>query len=113
MKSLIPGTRRSLRVRYLLPITVPTTTATATATGTTTTNAISNLAAAVNGSGVRAAAPRSSLGGAAATAGNAGGLFFDPSVVARNDPGWEDMLQAVLLRWVAAVVDERRGEAES
>ena len=100
------GTCRSLRVRYLLPITVPT-----AGTGTTT-NAISSLAAAVNGSGTRVAAARSSLGGAAATNGAGGGLLFDPSVVARNDPGWEDMLQAVPLQWVAAVVDERR-EAES
>jgi hypothetical protein len=51
------------------------------------------------------------LGGGTETLSSA--LFFDPGLVARTDPGWEDMLQSVLLRWVSAVVDERRGEDES
>jgi hypothetical protein len=35
-------------------------------------------------------------------------ITFDAKVVARKDDGWEDMLEAVLLKWVWKVVDERR-----
>ncbi|KAK7436904.1 hypothetical protein VKT23_018924 [Stygiomarasmius scandens] len=37
-------------------------------------------------------------------------LLFDAKVVARKDEGWEGMLEAVLVRWMWRVVDERRGE---
>lgn len=33
---------------------------------------------------------------------------FNATLVARNEPGWEDMLEQLALRWVTAVVDERR-----
>lgn len=46
--------------------------------------------------------PRSSMGETP--------LHFDASLVARRGEGWEGMLEAVLLRWVAAVVDEKRRE---
>ena len=35
---------------------------------------------------------------------------FDAKVVARKDEGWESMLETALLRWVNAVVEEKRGE---
>ncbi|KAG6862695.1 hypothetical protein C0993_001960 [Termitomyces sp. T159_Od127] len=35
-------------------------------------------------------------------------LFFDAKVVAKKEDGWEDMLEAVLLRWVAKAVQEKR-----
>ncbi|KAK1226932.1 hypothetical protein PQX77_010065 [Marasmius sp. AFHP31] len=35
-------------------------------------------------------------------------ISFDAKVVAKKDDGWEDMLEAVLLRWMWRVVDERR-----
>jgi hypothetical protein len=35
-------------------------------------------------------------------------ILFDARVVAKKDEGWEDMLEAVLFRWVDKVVDERR-----
>ena len=38
-------------------------------------------------------------------------LIFDPRLVARKDDGWEAMLEAVVLRWVQAVVEETRGES--
>ena len=34
-------------------------------------------------------------------------LNFDPRLVARREEEWESMLEATLLRWVAAVVEER------
>jgi hypothetical protein len=37
-------------------------------------------------------------------------VYFDALQVARRDAGWEDVLEAALLRWVQAVVDEARGE---
>ncbi|KAG5716584.1 hypothetical protein E4T56_gene16165 [Termitomyces sp. T112] len=35
-------------------------------------------------------------------------LFFDAKVVAKKDDGWENMLEGVLLRWVAKAVEEKR-----
>lgn len=37
-------------------------------------------------------------------------ILFDAPVVARLDPGWEDMLEIVVNRWVDAVVEEKRGD---
>ncbi|KAI6141706.1 hypothetical protein BKA82DRAFT_162355 [Pisolithus tinctorius] len=37
-------------------------------------------------------------------------IHFDPRLVARREEGWESMLEATLVRWVTAVVEERRGE---
>ncbi|KAF9025635.1 hypothetical protein BDZ89DRAFT_1068125 [Hymenopellis radicata] len=38
-------------------------------------------------------------------------IAFDAKVVARREEGWEEMLEAVLARWVTRVVVETRGEA--
>ncbi|KAG6902703.1 hypothetical protein C0995_012843 [Termitomyces sp. Mi166 len=35
-------------------------------------------------------------------------LFFDAKVVAKKEDGWKDMLEVVLLRWVAKAVEEKR-----
>lgn len=35
-------------------------------------------------------------------------LSFDPKVIARKDPGWEEMLESAVLRWVEVVVEEAR-----
>ena len=37
-------------------------------------------------------------------------IVFDAPIVARQESGWEDMLEAVLLKWVEAVSEERRGD---
>ena len=37
-------------------------------------------------------------------------IVFDAKVVARREDGWQDMLETVLLAWVDAVVEEKRGE---
>ncbi|KAJ7235099.1 hypothetical protein B0H12DRAFT_1142127 [Mycena haematopus] len=37
-------------------------------------------------------------------------VIFDAKAVARKDPGWEDILENAMLRWVQRVVAERRGE---
>lgn len=36
-------------------------------------------------------------------------ITFDAPVIARKEPGWEDMLEALVMRWLQAVVDEKRG----
>ena len=36
-------------------------------------------------------------------------IFFDAPLVARKEDGWEDMLENTVLRWMDAVVEERRG----
>lgn len=37
-------------------------------------------------------------------------LFFDAKLVARKEDGWQDMLEIAVLRWMTAVVEEKRGE---
>jgi hypothetical protein len=37
-------------------------------------------------------------------------IYFDAPIVARKDNGWEDMLENAVLKWMDAVVEERRGE---
>lgn len=37
-------------------------------------------------------------------------IYFDAALVARRDEGWEVVLEVLLLRWVDAVVEERRGD---
>jgi hypothetical protein len=36
-------------------------------------------------------------------------IIFDAPVVAKKEAGWEDMLERLLLRWIEAVVEEKRG----
>ena len=36
-------------------------------------------------------------------------ITFDATVVAHKDNGWETMLEDLVLRWMKAVVEERRG----
>lgn len=38
-------------------------------------------------------------------------LTFDAPLIARLEPGWADMLDALVVRWVRAVVEERRGDS--
>ncbi|KAI0795825.1 hypothetical protein C8Q75DRAFT_791040 [Abortiporus biennis] len=37
-------------------------------------------------------------------------IIFDAPVVARHDFGWEEMLERLVLRWMQAVIDERRSD---
>ena len=37
-------------------------------------------------------------------------IVFDAPLVARKDDGWEKMLEALALKWVDCVVDEKRGK---
>ncbi|KAJ8689192.1 hypothetical protein PTI98_013241 [Pleurotus ostreatus] len=39
-------------------------------------------------------------------------LTFDPKLIARKEEGWENMLEAVLDRWIEAIVEERRNNVE-
>ena len=36
-------------------------------------------------------------------------ITFDAPLIARHEPGWEDMLERLAVRWMQAVVDEKRG----
>ncbi|KIP07844.1 hypothetical protein PHLGIDRAFT_70384 [Phlebiopsis gigantea 11061_1 CR5-6] len=36
-------------------------------------------------------------------------ITFDAPLIARHEPGWEDMLEQLAMRWMQAVVDEKRG----
>lgn len=36
-------------------------------------------------------------------------IVFDAPLVARQDGGWENMLEKAVLNWADAVVDEMRG----
>lgn len=36
-------------------------------------------------------------------------VHFDPKLVANRDHGWQDMLQGAVLRWLEAVIAEKRG----
>ncbi|EIN04477.1 hypothetical protein PUNSTDRAFT_128318 [Punctularia strigosozonata HHB-11173 SS5] len=37
-------------------------------------------------------------------------IHFDALLVAKKDTGWDAMLETAVMRWMAAVVDEKRGE---
>jgi len=37
-------------------------------------------------------------------------ILFDAPLVARQESGWEDMLETAVLKWADAVVEERRGD---
>ncbi|KAH8105231.1 hypothetical protein BXZ70DRAFT_887010 [Cristinia sonorae] len=37
-------------------------------------------------------------------------ILFDAPVVARQEPGWEEMLETVVMEWMTAVVDEKRSD---
>jgi hypothetical protein len=37
-------------------------------------------------------------------------VVFEAKIIARKSEGWEDMLEAAVMRWMGRVVDEKRGE---
>ncbi|ESK91317.1 hypothetical protein Moror_2780 [Moniliophthora roreri MCA 2997] len=89
----------ALKLRYMLPIVTP---AVPAATGGP------NL---VNGSTTPASSntpATSPLPQPRKFTTNEPPIVFDAKIVAKKDDGWEDMLEAVLLRWMWRVVDERR-----
>lgn len=36
-------------------------------------------------------------------------LIFDPQVVSKREPGWEDMLEKAIMKWMWCVTAEKRG----
>lgn len=36
-------------------------------------------------------------------------LIFDPQLVSKRQPGWEDMLEKAIMKWMWCVVAEKRG----
>ncbi|KAJ7666905.1 hypothetical protein DFH06DRAFT_253115 [Mycena polygramma] len=79
----------ALKIRYLLPIVAPA------QPGSTTPN--SNT-------------PLNSPAATARFTTDQPPVIFDAKAVARKDPGWEDILEGAMVRWVQRVVAERRGE---
>ncbi|KAJ6510632.1 hypothetical protein C8R45DRAFT_964700 [Mycena sanguinolenta] len=82
----------ALKIRYLLPIVAPVQPGTATPNSNTPLNS-------------PAAAPVPQRFNPEQPP-----VLFDAKVVARKDPGWEDILENAMLRWVQRVAAERRGE---
>lgn len=82
----------ALKLRYMLPIQVPSQTLTQSSGPGTPVNTTALL-----GSPARPP-PRSTEPA----------ILFDARVVAKRDDGWEEMLETVLLGWIKKAVDERR-----
>ncbi|KZT66948.1 hypothetical protein DAEQUDRAFT_746366 [Daedalea quercina L-15889] len=90
----------ALKLRYLLPITSPAKPPSAPRTpGTATPSNVGTPVASPSPSQVRFLS-------------NSGEepILFDAPMVARQEGAWEDMLEAAVLKWMDAVVEERRGE---
>ncbi len=79
----------ALKLRYLLPIVVP--------------NVQHGVSPASSPAPTQTRFPPGVNGGPP--------IAFDAKIVARREEGWEEMLEAVLGRWVSRVVYETRGEA--
>ncbi|KAJ6524428.1 hypothetical protein DFH09DRAFT_1096115 [Mycena vulgaris] len=82
----------ALKIRYLLPIVAPA------QPGSSTPNSSTPL----NSPAPAAAAQRFNP--------DQPPVIFDAKAVARKDPGWDEILEGLILRWVQRVVAERRGE---
>ncbi|KAG6917395.1 hypothetical protein DXG01_002664 [Tephrocybe rancida] len=78
----------ALKLRYMLPIQVPPHTVQVPGIGTPSTTPSSPMRATH-----RTTEPP---------------LVFDAKLIAKKENGWEDMLEAVLLQWVAKAVEEKR-----
>ncbi|KIK96971.1 hypothetical protein PAXRUDRAFT_825411 [Paxillus rubicundulus Ve08.2h10] len=106
----------ALKLRYLLPLIVPSAPGRPDHIPPTASPARIHARAASHASSGPAPAP-SATGDTLASspakvrfATSEPPLTFDPRHVARKEDGWEAMLEAVVLRWVTAVVQETRGE---
>ncbi|KAJ6558210.1 hypothetical protein B0H19DRAFT_946011 [Mycena capillaripes] len=82
----------ALKIRYLLPIVAPP------QAGATTPNSNTPLNSPAPTATIQRFNPEQPP------------VVFDAKAVARKDPGWDDILEGVMLRWVQRVVAERRGE---
>ncbi|KAH9929209.1 uncharacterized protein B0H18DRAFT_1117557 [Fomitopsis serialis] len=89
----------ALKLRYLLPITSPARPNAARTPGSVTPSYSGTPVPSPSASQVRF--PSNT---------NEEPILFDAPMVARLEGAWEDMLEAVVLRWMDAVVEERRGE---
>jgi len=97
---LIRCSIRALKLRYMMPIQLPS--QLVSQPPPTLTPSISAANTPVSSPG--ASLQRFPLG----KADREPPILFDARIVAKKDDGWEDMLEAVLFRWVDKVVDERR-----
>ncbi|KAJ3730741.1 hypothetical protein C8R42DRAFT_14926 [Lentinula raphanica] len=109
----------ALKLRYMLPIVVPSQTLSSPPNPNPTHNTTSNSNSNSNSPSTTAHnTPLSSPHPSISTSNqklpkfptNEPPVTFDARVVAKQEEGWEEMLEAVLRRWMWRVVDEKRSE---
>ncbi|KAF8659277.1 hypothetical protein AX16_001852 [Volvariella volvacea WC 439] len=97
----------ALKLRYLLPLHVPSNHLATPHAGLGLAGVISGSSSPANGN-----TPLSSPGVTKLkfpTNATEPPVVFDAKIVAKKEEGWEEMLESVLIRWVNKVVDEKRG----
>ncbi|KAJ3764199.1 hypothetical protein EV360DRAFT_31871 [Lentinula raphanica] len=109
----------ALKLRYMLPIVVPSQTLSSPPNPNPTHNTTSNSNSNSNSPSTTAHnTPLSSPHPSISTSNqklpkfptNEPPVTFDARIVAKQEDGWEEMLEAVLRRWMWRVVDEKRSE---
>ncbi|KAJ3840793.1 hypothetical protein F5878DRAFT_723485 [Lentinula raphanica] len=109
----------ALKLRYMLPIVVPSQTLSSPPNPSPTHNTTSNSNSNSNSPSTTAHnTPLSSPHPSISTSNqklpkfptNEPPVTFDARIVAKQEDGWEEMLEAVLRRWMWRVVDEKRSE---
>jgi len=87
----------ALKIRYLLPLTTPP-----------VPSSQKKSIASDEAETIRSASPITPTQTKASSAEPP--IVFDGKIIARKDDGWLEMLETVVLRWVSAVAQEKRGE---
>lgn len=89
---LIESLHSALKLRYMLPIQMPS----------------QLVATHEQSSPVTTASPSSAMKNQTSAAAREQPILFDAKVVAKKNEGWDDMLEDVLFSWMDKVVSERR-----
>ncbi|KAJ3825702.1 hypothetical protein F5880DRAFT_1550482 [Lentinula raphanica] len=111
----------ALKLRYMLPIVVPSQTLSSPPNPNPTHNTTSNSNSNSNSNTPSTTAHNTPLPSPSSLSSypsishrkfptNEPPVTFDARVVAKQEEGWEEMLEAVLRRWMWRVVDEKRSE---
>ncbi|KAI5122406.1 hypothetical protein M0805_002956 [Coniferiporia weirii] len=98
----------ALKLRYLVPLTTPMPplpSLPSLQSASPSNDSLANASKSTTPSGSPAPARTKFIAGT----GEVPLIVFDAKAVARRDEGWDEMLETVVLLWVAAVVEERRG----
>ncbi|KAJ3966985.1 hypothetical protein EV361DRAFT_526504 [Lentinula raphanica] len=111
----------ALKLRYMLPIVVPSQTLSSPPNPSPTHNTTSNSNSNSNSNTPSTTAHNTPLPSPSSLSSypsishrkfptNEPPVTFDARIVAKQEDGWEEMLEAVLRRWMWRVVDEKRSE---